>query len=676
MVQLVAKVFLLCATGAAGLADADFKERPVMKVVRLLQDMKAELQKDLDDDKAVHGQLDCWCKSNDKDKTAAIVFGEAKESQLTSELGEAAAKMDELKTKRDATLDEVNKDEASLHEASTLRMKENQEFHAEEVNLVEAVKACAQAVTVLGKHNAGFAQVRAIAQQLQAAQVMELGRHSVQPSDMLALRSFLLKAQDSSPSFLQIPGMQSYAPQSGQIFGVLKQMQEDFEKDLSEAQAKDKKAGEDYASLKAAKEAEIVSGRTLQAELDQNIAELKEKHAQAFQELEDTEAQLDLDRTFLANLKEKCAASDTEFDQRVKDRLEEIVAVEDTIKILNDDEAFSNFDKTVNSFLQTISSTTMQERLNRATAVLIKAAAATGAPELALLASRAKLDAFTKVKEEIDKMVIQLKKQQQDEIEHRDWCIDELNKNNRSSEESYDMKASLETKIADLEKTIEYLNKEIEATTAAVAEMQNQMKRAGENREAENGDYAQTVSDQRMTQMILEKALARMKQVYAMIQEDQPGAPHIATSGTHTDPGNAPARFTKYDKHAGGSRVVSMIETVIADSRKTEDEAIAAEQDAQNAYENFMKDSNKAITVYTEKIMSMKGAEAKAREDFTMAEADHKATFNTLEELHATSGDLHKSCDFVLDTFDARQAARTAEVDALGEAKAILSGMN
>eukprot|EP00445_Apocalathium_hangoei_P052516 CAMPEP_0204029512 /NCGR_PEP_ID=MMETSP0360-20130528/56712_1 /ASSEMBLY_ACC=CAM_ASM_000342 /TAXON_ID=268821 /ORGANISM="Scrippsiella Hangoei, Strain SHTV-5" /LENGTH=57 /DNA_ID=CAMNT_0050973487 /DNA_START=85 /DNA_END=254 /DNA_ORIENTATION=+ len=57
MAKLVAKVLLLCATGAAGLADSDFKERPVMKVVRLLQDMKAELQKDLDDDKAVHEQL-------------------------------------------------------------------------------------------------------------------------------------------------------------------------------------------------------------------------------------------------------------------------------------------------------------------------------------------------------------------------------------------------------------------------------------------------------------------------------------------------------------------------------------------------------------------------------------------------------------------------------------------
>jgi len=38
------------------------KERPVMKVVRLLQDMQAQLQKELDDDKAVHELLSCWCK--------------------------------------------------------------------------------------------------------------------------------------------------------------------------------------------------------------------------------------------------------------------------------------------------------------------------------------------------------------------------------------------------------------------------------------------------------------------------------------------------------------------------------------------------------------------------------------------------------------------------------------
>jgi len=647
-----------------------------MKVVRLLQDMREELQRDLDDDKAVHEQLTCWCKENDREKTAAIAAGEAKQNELEAFLGEAVAKMAELKNKRDATLDEVNKDEAAMEAAATLRMKENKEFHAEEANLVEAIKACDQAMVVLKGHSdaspPGFAQLRSVAEGLQRAQVLELGHRSPGAG---VLRAFVLRASGAT-SFLAIPGYQSYAPQSGQIFGVLSQMKEDFEKDLEDAQGKEKKEAADYTDLKASKIEEIAAGRKLKTELDEQIADLMEKHAQAFKELEDTKAQLELDRTFLANLKQKCSMSADEFDQRVKDRLEEIAAVDDTIKILNEDESFENFDKTVNvALLQESLTSGQRERLRRATSVLERAAVQTGAPELSLLASRAQLDAFTKVKEEIDKMVVELNKQQQDEIEHRDWCIDELNKNNRSTEEQYDIKESLQTKIADLEKTISYLAKEIEVTTKGVADMQEQMKRASESREGENADFQQTVTDQRLTQMILSKALKRMQQAYAMLLERaERGGPHIQTSGNSTDTGNAPESFSKYEKNAGGSRVLRMLETILADSRKMEDEAITAEHDAQEAYEDFMKDSNEAIAQYTEKVVNMKGSKAKAEEDLVVAKEDLKATVSKLEELHDTGGALHKSCDYIMDTFDKRQAARAAEVDALNQAKAILSG--
>merc|ERR1719401_195600 len=99
-----------------------------------------------------------------------------------------------------------------------------------------------------------------------------------------------------------------------------------------------------------------------------------------------------------------------------------------------------------------------------------------------------------------------------------------------------------------------------------------------------------------------------------------------------------------------------MIEDVIADSVKMEDDAIRAEQDSQTAYENFMQDSNKAITLAQEKIMNMKKAKATADEDHTLAKEDLAATMHTLEELHATLGDLKSSCDYILKNFDARQA--------------------
>ena len=294
-------------------------------------------------------------------------------------------------------------------------------------------------------------------------------------------------------------------------------------------------------------------------------------------------------------------------------------------------------------------------------------------PRLSLMATAAQLDAFTQVKAEIDKMVAELTKQQQDEIDHRDWCIKEMNDNKRDTAAAYAKKESLETKIADLEKSIETMTSEIDASTKAISETQESMKRASEIREGEDADYQQTVQDQRLTQMILKKALARMKEVYLL--QRKPGAPHIQTSGTHTDPGNGPARFDKYEKNAGGGKVVSMLEEIIADSVKAEDDAMAAEEDAQTAYEQMMKQSNDMIIAASKKISDLKGARATATGDLTMAKEDFKQTIVDLSDLNDTMSGLVKACKYILDNFDARQAARAAEVDALKEAKAILSGM-
>jgi septal ring factor EnvC (AmiA/AmiB activator) len=656
----------------------DFKERPVMKVVRLLEDTKVELEKELEDDKAVYELMTCWCKDGNQAKEAAIASAKAKIAELESSMGADAAKIAELKEKRKETLDEVNADHKALSDATGMRMKENKEFQASETDYLEAIDAAKNAIIVLSKHNAAdFAQLKIAAHRLLDARVSQMVDHSrhISRARTEVLRSFLRNAEQAS-SFLAIPGMQSYAPQSGQIFGILNQMKEDFEVNLSEAQKTEAKAKAEFESLKAAKEDEIETGKKLIVSIDGNIAELQENYAEEAKQLEDTQKQLGLDTEFLKNLTEKCATMDADYDKRVKDRLTEIDAVTDTIKILNSDESFESFDKmdspTPPVFLQTDSAETRQ----RAVAVLQDAARKSGASEVALLAVRAQLDAFTKVKELIDKMVKELAKQQKDEVEHRDWCIAELNSNKRSMDAAYDQKESLQTKMADLTKTIEKLTADIDASKKAVAEAMDQMKRASETREAENADFQTTVSDHRVMSIILSKAVDRMKQVYALLQQRglKPGAPHIQTSATHTDPGNGPAKFKKYDQNAGGGRVVKMLEEILADTRKVEDQAVASEQDAQSAYENFMKDSNKMITQTTKAISDMTGARASAKEELSMAKTDFKQTMAELEGLDSTKADLHKACDYILKNFDARQAARAAEMDALNEAKAILSG--
>jgi len=653
-----------------------------MKVVRLLQDTKVELEKELEDDKAVHELMTCWCNSGTEEKEAAIEAAKAKIAELEAALGEAAAKMKELKVKRRETLDQVNADEKALQQASTMRIKENKEFQASETDYLEAIDAAKNAIIVLSKHNAAdFAQLKTAARKLLDARVSHMvERSTISRASTETLRLFLRNAEQAS-SFLSIPGFQSYAPQSGQIFGILQQMKEDFEANLSEAQKAEAKAKADYEALKAAKEDEIASGRKLIVSIDAQIADLQMQYAEQFKQLEDTQEQLALDEEFLKNLKEKCATMDADFDKRTKDRLAEIDAVADTIKILNNDESFEMFDKmqapTPPEFLQTDASAGEKERRQKAVSALQRAAQLSGNPEVALIAASAQLDAFTKVKAMIAKMVKELQTQQEDEIAHRDWCIKELDSNNRSTAAAYDKKDSLLAQIADLKKRIEQLTVDIAAAKEAIAHAMDQMKRASETREAANADFQVTVNDQRVMSIILTKALERMKEVYALLQRRglKPGAPHIQTSGTHTDPGNGPAAFKTYSENAGGGRVVKMLEEILADTKEVIEQSMDSEQSDQSAYENFMKDSNKMIIKTTQAIADMTSARAAAKEELSMAKTDLSQTMTELEGLSQTNADLHNACDYALKNFDARQAARAAEIDALNEATAILSGM-
>merc|ERR1719331_2783860 len=276
-------------------------------------------------------------------------------AQLESSMGSSAARISELKEKRKETLDEVNADHKALMDATAMRMKENKEFQASETDYLEAIAAASNAITVLGKHNS-LAQLKTVAHKLLDARVSQMvdNSRSIGKADTQVLRSFLRNAETAT-SFLSIPGMQSYAPQSGQIFGILGQMKEDFQVNLAEAQKGEAKSKAEYETLKAAKEDELATGKKLIVSIDASIAETQENFAAEAKQLEDTQEQLAMDTEFLKNLKSKCATMDADFDKRVKDRLTEIDAVTDTIGILNSDESFEAFDKqeTPNpSFLQ------------------------------------------------------------------------------------------------------------------------------------------------------------------------------------------------------------------------------------------------------------------------------------------------------------------------------------
>merc|ERR1711870_155605 len=261
----------------------------------------------------------------------------------------------------------------------------------------------------------------------------------------------------------------------------------------------------------------------------QEKADTDQKNAQSKQDIEDTKATLSADEQFLMMLKEKCQMTDKEWEERSKTRQLEMEAVSKALAILSGDDAHDLFTRTFNpSFVQKESSL-QSSRRSQASALLTRVANKLKSPRLATLAYKVRLDAFTRVKKAIDDMIAQLLKEKEDEIKHKDFCVDEFNSNQLQTEKKEREKQDLIAKIEDLELTIKTLAEELETLKAEIAEMQVQLKRAGENREKENKEFQMTVADQRETQKLLQAALNVLAEFYgkkaALLQRQDPVGP-------------------------------------------------------------------------------------------------------------------------------------------------------
>merc|ERR1719446_539244 len=169
------------------------------------------------------------------------------------------------------------------------------------------------------------------------AQVLKklvLGENTLGDFDREELTSFLF-------------GSQSYAPQSGQITGILKQMQDTMNANLAEATSEENNAIKAYEGLMAAKTKEVDALTASIEEKMVRLGELQVSIVEMKEDLDDTGKAFLEDKKFLANLDKDCASKTEAHAQNMKMRGEELLALADTIKILNDDDALELFKKTL-----------------------------------------------------------------------------------------------------------------------------------------------------------------------------------------------------------------------------------------------------------------------------------------------------------------------------------------
>merc|ERR1719345_255681 len=309
-------------------------------------------------------------------------------------------------------------------------------------------------------------------------------------------------------------GAKSYNSKSGGILGLLNQQGEAFGKKLAAAQKEEGEALAAFNKLAGAKNSEIAAATEQMDAKSSELTDSMDASAKAKQDIEATSKVLAADQAFLEETTKGCANEDALYQKRSKVRNEEITALAETLDILTGDEARSLFDKTKGAlaFFQVSTSTAMQEKAKSMAMYKILAMAKKSKNwQLASLAIKVKLDAFTKVKKAMDTMLAELATQQKDEYAKWETCKKDIDTNEDKIWNGKVEKRDLATKHKELSNTLEVLSKDTADTKTEVADAEVNLKIAGEQRKAENQLFQQSMADQRATAQILTMALERLK---------------------------------------------------------------------------------------------------------------------------------------------------------------------
>jgi chromosome segregation ATPase len=653
--------FLGCIATAVAIEQRS-NANPIRKVVNMLEALKGKVEAEGEKEKELFDKYMCYCKNAGGDLAKSIADAEKRGPELTSEIEASTGKLAQLKEDVKAHQTDRAAAKAAMAEATSLREKEKAAFDSEKSESETNIAAIGKATAAIEKGMGSFLQSTSAS--LLKKIVMSRNLMDADRQDVLAFLS----------------GSSDYAPASGEITGILKTMGDEMKADLKDAVAKEADAVAAYEELMTAKKKEVNAlTKMIEAKLGR-IGDLGVAIQQMKNDLGDTAEGLLEDKKFLADLDKNCEEKQKLNAENVKYRTQELAALSDTIKILNDDDALELFKKTLpgaSSFAQV--DVTSQVMRSRAIALIQSARGQSNRrPQLDFisLALRGKKIGFGKVLKMIEDLVAELKQDQVNDDGKKEYCNTELDTADDKKKVLEKSQSDLETSIVDAKEGITSTKAEIEALDDGIKALDKSVAEATEQRKEENEDYTALMASDAAAKELIEFAKNRLNKFYNPKLYKAPAGGfaqvHAHSGEAPPPPPEEPKKYQKSGEESNG--IIAMMDALVKDLDKEMTEAELTEKDAQGDYEAMMKDSAEKRAEDSKAMTDKQGALAELETSLGQSKEDLASTKKELGATIQYIDTLHTECDFILKYFDMRKEARAGEIDSLEKAVAVLNG--
>jgi len=505
-----------------------------------------------------------------------------------------------------------------------------------------------------------------------------------------------------------------YAPSSGDVTGILKTMGDEMAKDEEEMVSTEEAAVKSHEGLVSSKKKEVAALSKAIEEKLARTAELGISIAEMKNELEDNAGTLEEDKKFLADLEKNCGSKTSLHEEEKKVRAEEVVALADTIKILNDDDALDLFKKALPSagasFMQVQVRRSEMRQQARAELAQARARAPLGVSRQRLdfigLALHGEKIGFEKITKMIDELVASLKQEQVDDDHKKKYCTQQFDLTEDKTKALQRSIADLETVIEEAKGGIATLTDEVKALGVGIKALDRSVADATAQRQAENAEYKELMSSDAAAKELILFAKNRLNKFYnpklytappkrEVSAEDRiyenmggevttPAPGGIAGTGIEAlvqlssrrgappPPPETAAAYTKKSQESGG--VIAMMDLLVRDLDKETTVAETEETQAQKEYEAMMAECAEKRAQDSKSLTDKEAAKADLQSSLETSQGETKSTAKELIATQRYMASLHAECDWLLQYYDVRRQARVEESESLTKAKAVLAG--
>jgi chromosome segregation ATPase len=675
----------LCATSNAAVLQSS----PINRLVGLITELKAKVEADGRKEQQSYDKFACWCENTLARKAAAITDG--KDSieklqtlieKLNGELGAHSAEIDQLKK-------DLADNAKGQKEATELRNKENADFETSKNDNEQCTGALEMAIKVLtgaGSGKKGFLETM---QQAQLMSVVNGVRKSLKKlpeslpdKDVEVLKMFLStpeKFTGHAASLAQVGEKNpfgDYAPQSTQIQGILKGMYDAFTSDIEKNNAEEADAQKSFEELMATKKQEQETLELTLKKQESDSAHKTKELADSKVSRDDTIAQVDADEHFFDETKQGCKEKAAEWSERCRLRTEELTGITKAIEILTSPEAQATFESSATTFLQTVSKSEAHAKRQLAFSSLRKLAAKYHNLNVANLALSVKSGGhFDKIMAMIDEMIASLRKEEAEDIEHRDRCQAAQNKNGNDAADLDSDIAKAGDKLTRLSDKEDELKATISSLEDELAKTKGDMEELLEMRNEEVATFRKALKDDADAVKLIDMAIVSISSYYKknkipleFVQKKEPEYTVDPDKAPETTFSGSGARKSE----SGG--IVAIMEMIKED---TINEMETSKKDDAKSQANYEKERGALMETFKADEAAKVEAE-KELADTEQAIADTEeakgAAAADLAEEQKLAASIQKDCAWVESHFDSRRDKRKAEIEGLQEAKNFLAG--